>query len=136
MYEIGTATSNHDAIGVWIGFCGRDGLREPADREAGVDDTDLLSVVVLNGLAKARHHLARVRSHVIVHVWLRPARLVEQHGHEVPVHEEILVLVAAALYGSDAVAVMLGVGREVPALVLEIVRLEGDGTVVEVGVIQ
>ena len=136
MYEIGTATPDHDTIGVGIGLNGRYSLREPTDREAGINGTYHPTFVILDGLAVAGHHLTRVRSHIEIEVRLRPAWLVEQRRQEIPVHEEILVVVATALNRTKAVADMLGVGREVTALVLEVVGFEGDGAVVEVRIVQ
>ena len=92
-------------------------------------------MLILNGPAIAGHHLARVRSNVQIDVRFRPARMVKERGHEIPVHKEILVVVAAALCGADSVAYMFGIGREIASVILEVVRLESDGTVVEVGVV-
>jgi hypothetical protein len=60
----------------------------------------------------------------------------QQFGHEIPVHIKILVVVAAAMYSTDAVTNVLGIGREIAAIVLEMVRLEGDGAVAKVGIVQ
>ena len=135
MYEVSTSTPYHDAIGVRIGFGGRAGPREPADRQARVDDTHLVSMLILDGLTIAGHHIAGILRRVEVHVGIGPARLVEQHGHQIPFHIEILVAVVATLYGLDAVTVDFGIRREIPAPFLEIIRFEGDRAVVEVGVV-
>ena len=104
-------------------------------QECGFNDAYHFSLSVRDGLAVTGYHLARVRSHVEIHVRLRPTRAVEQCRHEIPVHKEILVTVTAALDGTDTVADVIGVGGEVTDFVTKIVRLEGDGTVVEVGIV-
>ena len=135
MDEIGAATPDHDAVGVGIGLDGRDGVREPVQGQAGVDDTYHGSVFVFQGLAVTGYHLAGVGGHVIVYIRLGPARFFQQFGHEIPVRIEVLIVVASALDGTDGGTVMLGVGREITAPAFEVIGLEGDGTVVEVGVI-
>ena len=44
-------------------------------------------------------------------------------------------MVAAALNGAYGVTNESGVGGEVAAFVLEVIRLKGDGTVIEVGIV-
>ena len=136
MHEVRAATAYHDAVGVGIGLRLGDGLREPVQRQAGIDDANHAARLVLDGLAVAGHHRVTVGRRVEVHVRLRPARAARQRGHQVPVHIEVLVVVAAALDGAYRVAAHHRVGREVAALVLEVVRFEGDGAVVEVGIVQ
>ena len=45
-------------------------------------------------------------------------------------------MVAAALYRSKTVTKVFGIGREIAALVLKIIRLKGNRTGVEVGIVQ
>ena len=92
--------------------------------------------MVENDLAVGGDHIARVRRRVEVHIRLRPTRFVEKHGHQIPVHVEILVVFATALNCANAVAVVFGIGGEIAAFFLEMVCLESDGTAVEVGIFQ
>ena len=136
VYNIDAATAYHDAVGMGIGLHIGDGLRKPVQRKAGVDDANLPALLVIDSLAVAGHHLGRVGVCVVIHVWLGPARTFAQHGHQIPVHVEILIVIVAALYGAGAVTVVFRICREVAAFVLEVVRLEGNGAVVEVRVVQ
>ena len=109
MHEVCAAAAYHDAVGIGIRLQRRDGLREPTQREAGIDDAYHLSLSVLDDVAIAGHHIAGVGGDVEVHVGFRPGGFAQQHRHEVPVHVEVLVVVAAALYGADGVALVLGI---------------------------
>ena len=136
MHEICSSTSYHDAVGVGIWLGGRDGLREPGDGEADVDYAHFIAMLVVDGLAIAGNHLSGVGSRVEIHVRLSPARFVEQDWHQIPISVEILVVVAAALYSAYRVADMLGIGGEVLSLLLEVIRLEGDGGIIEVRIVE
>ena len=93
-------------------------------------------MLVVDGLTIAGNHLSCVSGHVEIHVRLSPARLVEQEWHQIPISVEILIVVAAALYGAYRVTDVLGVGREVASFFLKVIRLEGDGSVIEVGIVE
>ena len=75
MYEIGTATTYHDTIRIGVRFHGRNGLRKPAQRETGANNTYHLALLVSECLAVAGHHLIRIGRHVVIHVGLRPTRV-------------------------------------------------------------
>ena len=92
--------------------------------------------MILDGLTVAGHHLAGVRRHIKIHVRLRPAGVIQQLWHEIPVGIEILVVVATALYGTESITDMFGIGREITSLLLKIIRFEGDRAVVEVGIVE
>ena len=135
--EVGASAAHHYAVGVRIRLQGRYGFREPAQRQAGVDDAYEVAVFILDGFTVAGDHLAGVGGDVEVHIGLGPAGAVEEFGHKVPVHVEVLVAVAAALDGAYIPClVVLGVCREVQAVFLEIIGLEGDGAVIEVGIVE
>ena len=136
MNKESASASRHDTIGVRVRLRIRYGIREPVQGQTGIDDTNDLPVTVLQRLAVARHHLIRASRRVIVNVRLRPARLIAQRSHQVPVHIEVFVAVASSLNGTDAVTLMLRISREVKPLFREMVRLKGNRTVIEVRVVQ
>ena len=136
VHEIRTASTYHNTIRIGIGLDGGDGLREPVQRKAGIDDTNQLSFIVLDGLTIRGHHLARIRCYIEIDIRFRPARMIEQLRHQIPVHEEILVAIAAALNCTDTIARMLRISGEIASVILEVIRFEGDGAVVEVGIIR
>ena len=136
MHKVRSAPTYHNTIRIRIRLRGRYGLREPVQRQTGVNGANELALIIPDGLTVARHHLARVRSRIEIHVRLRPARLVQQLSHQIPVHIEVLVIVATALNGSDTVAHMLGISREVAPVLLIVIRLEGNGAGVEVRIVQ
>ena len=135
MHKISTTTAYHNTVGVGIRLHSRDGLREPVQRETGVDDANDITLFILDGLAITGHHLVGIGRGIQVHIWLSPARVAEQCRHEIPVHKEILIVVAAALYSTDPAAIVLSVGREIATIILEIVRLEGDRTRIEIRIV-
>ena len=135
MHKIRTASTYHNTIGIGIGLDSRNSLREPVQRKAGIDDTNQLSFIVLDGLTIRGHHLARIRCHIEIDIRFRPARMIEQLRHQIPVHKEILVVVATALNRTDTITGMLRIGGEIASVILEVIRFEGDGTVVEIGII-
>ena len=136
MHEVGTALPDHDAVGIGIGLDGGDGLREPAQGQVHRDGSDIVVLLVPDGLAVGGDHIrGEDPLGVEVVVRLRPARSVQQFGLLIPVHVEIFILVISLLGGLDDTVLVEGIGREPPALLLEIVRLEGNGAAVEVRIV-
>ena len=136
MHEVGAALPDHDAVGIGIGLDGGDGLREPAQGQVHRDSADIVVLLVPDGLAVGGDHIrGEDPLGVEVVVRLRPARFVQQFGLLIPVHVEIFILVISLLGGLDDTVLVEGIGREPPALLLEIVRLEGNGAAVEVRIV-
>ena len=60
--------------------------------------------------------------------WLYPVGLVEKFWNQIPVHAEVLIIVCALLFCLDGVAIVVGIGREITAFILKIIRFETDAT--------
>ncbi len=97
MYEVGSASAYHDAVRMGIGLHGRNRLGKPFDGKAGIDDTYHFAQFVLDGQAVGGHHIVGIGGGIKVHIWFRPTWTIQQFGHKVPIHIEILVVFAATL---------------------------------------
>ena len=136
MNEVGAAPTHHDTVRVRVGLYGRDGVRQPAEREVHREGAYEFAVLVLHGLTVGSNHLFRIDVvGVIVNKRLCPCRTVEQFTELVPVHHEIVIMLVTLLGSLDGLAVVVAESREVLAAILEVVRFEGDGTAVEVGIV-
>ena len=93
-------------------------------------------ILVFQWLAKRSYHLRRCNAFkVVVYERLRPAWFVKQFTELIPVHRKIIVVLVTLLYGLDGVAIVVGVGREILATILEVVRFEGNGTTIEIRIV-
>ena len=135
MDQIGPATADQDAIGIGIGPDGGNRLGKPLERHVEREGTDKDAVGRENRFAVGDdhagiHHLVVGLFEIVV--GLRPAGLLQQPGHQVPIQVKILVAVIAFLLPEHGVIRSpIGKNGVVPAFFRIEIRLERDGTAVE-----
>ena len=133
--KVSTALTHHDTVRVGIGLDGRNGLGQPVERKAGVKGSHVLTLAVDQGLAVGSHHLLMARGGIQLHVRLCPRGFIQELGHQVPVHIEILVGVRSSLRGAEGIRVVSGIGRKIPPVLLEIIGLKSNGAGSEIRIV-
>ena len=132
MYEIGTALAQQEGIGIREGFSGGDSVGEPVETNINGKSAYHLSRFVVNGLAIRREDIPHHNAPISIFLkGFYPIGTVEEFGNEVPVHRVILVIVGALVLCRDAIAVIIGISREILAFLFVIERFERDAAAIE-----
>ena len=125
MHDVGSPSAQQHAVRLRERMAGEDGVRQRFQGHIDRQHANGLSLVVVQWLTKRCHHLLHDDA---VGIRFRerfyPVFLVQLTGNQIPVHAEVLVAVVALLLRHDAVAAIIGIGREILAFFLEEVWLE------------
>ena len=138
MYQISSALPDHDAVGIGIRLHGGDDLREPTERDISRDDAGEPLLFVLQRHTVGNDHLLgieRVATCTCVDIRLRPAWPIEQLRQQIPVHTEVLIVLATLLDAEDLAILPESVNRVILAKLLVVIRLKRQGTAVQVGIV-
>ena len=135
MHQISAAFAQQHTVGMWVRLGLADGGCEPVEADVDGEGAHDASLGIVDGLAIAREDILDDDTFLgVFKEGLNPIRFVKQFGNQIPVHREVLVIVGSFLFGLDGVTVVIGIGREVAPLILEVIRLEADAAACQVGI--
>ena len=127
MHQIGATLAQQNAVGIGIGLGLADGGREPVEADIDREGSHDLTMCVVNGLTIAGEDvLDNDALFGVLKKWFYPIGLIEQFGYQIPVHTVVLIVVRSFLFGLDGIAVVVGISREITALLFEEVGFERD----------
>ena len=101
-------------------------LREPVERHIGSEHGNPVAMLIADGLRIcAHHHLATA----LVKIGFAPVTLARLHGHGIPLHVVIVILVGAELFADNpALRHTIRIWCKLRSHLLIVVWLKGNGT--------
>ncbi len=136
MNDKGPSPTQHHAIGLRERVADEDGVGEPLHRHINREHANHLALGIVERQTTGGHDGHQPAAvGVVLGEGLYPVFLVQLARDQVLVGVEVLILIVALLFGDNTVAIAVSVSREVSALGLEIVGLEGDAATRKIGMV-
>ena len=135
MHKESTTLTNHNAVRVGIGLYFGYGFRYPLHRDISRECTHIAALRILHWSAVRCNNLLGIDIlRVEICKRLNPHWLIQQFGSLIPVHIMIVVGGITFLSGVEFAIVVKGIGREIMALIGEIVGFESYRTTIQIRV--